>query len=295
TTDIGIQNYKRQLLALGTIDQKLYYGPFATNWWVFSKLKTSQNKKSIPIHINMRIKFELNQKEFIIRVVNNNWKPGYVCELDTEAIVYLTSSAAINETYKKYFNAKTRFSGPSILGFDNEIVAEQLRAEILFFLFQITVYGITIFVAALDIYYQENKIHTYSGKSPNDVWAKSSILKNYNGKDLFGLCDQLVIQAIQTHITIPYCKACNWNNIEIMTHAFEKHLKRRISVVNLDWYQFFTKWKQQSTTIIKFSFHLASIYPADFVFTNTIVGAWKSIMRYVGCTNITLYKRKELD
>ncbi|CAG8515082.1 4937_t:CDS:2, partial [Gigaspora rosea] len=212
---MSIQNHKRQLLALGTIDQKLHYGPFATNWWVFSKLKTDQNKKSIPIRINIRIKFELNQKEFIIRVVDNNWKPGY-----------------------------TWFSGPSILGFDNEVVAKQLY-----------------------IYYQENKIHTYSRKFPNDVWAKSSILKNYNGKDLFGLCDQLVIQAIQTHITIPYCKACDWNNIEIMTHAFEKHLKRRISVVNLDWYQFLTKWKQQSTTIIEFSSHLASIYLADFFWT----------------------------
>ncbi|CAG8747362.1 23944_t:CDS:2 [Gigaspora margarita] len=228
---MSIQNHKRQLLALGTIDQKLHYGPFATNWWVFSKLKTNQNKKSIPIHINMRIKFELNQKEFIIRVVDNNWKPGYVCELDTEAIVYL------------------------IFSFDNKVVAEQLRTEILFFLFQITVYDITIFVAALgssdqaewnfaDIYYQENKIYTYSGKSPNDVWAKSTI---------------------QTHITVPYYKACNWNNIEIMAHAFEKHLKRRILVVNLDWYQYFTKWKQQSTTIIEFSSYLASIYLADFL------------------------------
>ncbi|CAG8509113.1 13660_t:CDS:2 [Gigaspora rosea] len=196
---MSIQNHKRQLLALGTIDQKLHYGPFASNWW-----------------------FELNQKEFIIRVVDNNWKPGYVCELDTEAIVYLTSSAAINETYKKYFNIKTQFSGPSILGFDNKVVAEQLCAKILFFLFQITVYGITIFVVA------------------------------------FGSSDQ-----------------AEWNFA--------------------DWYQFFTKWKQQSTTIIEFSSHLASIYLADFVFTNTIVEVWRLIMQYVGCTNITPYKRKELD
>ncbi|RIB05719.1 hypothetical protein C2G38_2218909 [Gigaspora rosea] len=198
---MSIQNHKRQLLALGTIDQKLHYGPFASNWW-----------------------FELNQKEFIIRVVDNNWKPGYVCELDTEAIVYLTSSAAINETYKKYFNIKTQFSGPSILGFDNKVVAEQLCAKILFFLFQITVYGITIFVVA------------------------------------FGSSDQ-----------------AEWN------------------FAGSDWYQFFTKWKQQSTTIIEFSSHLASIYLADFVFTNTIVEVWRLIMQYVGCTNITPYKRKELD
>ncbi|CAG8591634.1 19940_t:CDS:2, partial [Racocetra fulgida] len=114
----------------GIIVQELHYGPFATNWWIFPNTKNSQNKKSTPIRINMRIKFELNQEEFIIQVVGNNRKPGYVCELDIEAIIYSTSSAAINETYNKLFNTKTRFSGPSVLGFNNEIIVEQLQAEI---------------------------------------------------------------------------------------------------------------------------------------------------------------------
>ena len=80
-----------------------------------------------------------------------------------------------------------------------------------------------------------------------------------------------------------------------MTHAFEKHLKRRISVanINLNWYLFFAKWKQQSTTIIEFSSHLTSIYPIDFEFTDIILGAWRSMIWYVGCINITPYKKKE--
>ncbi|CAG8666078.1 12119_t:CDS:2, partial [Gigaspora rosea] len=197
----------------------------------------------------------LNQEEFIIRVVNNNWKPSYVCESDIEAIIYSTSSAAINETYKKLFNTKTRFSGPNVLGFNNKIIIEQLQAEVLFFLFQIIAHDIVIFVTALgssyqaelnfagpgyhssffykyhgqrsliyqsitnteckiDIYYQENNIRTYTEKSPNDVWSKPDILKNYDGKSLFGLCDQLVIQAIQTYITVPYCKLEFWTCAE---------------------------------------------------------------------------------
>jgi hypothetical protein len=332
---MSIQNYKRQLLASGNIVQKLHYGPFAVSWWVFLKTQNKQNEQTcIPIRVNLRVKFELNQKEFIIRVVDNNWKPGYVCESDTEAIIYSTSSAAINETYKKNFVVRTRFSGPSVLGFENEIIAEQLQAEVLFFPFQIITQGIAIFVAALgssdqaelnfagpgyrssffhkyrgqhsliyqsimntecriDIYHQEKKVQTYTGKSPSDVWTKPNILKNYDGKDLFGLCNQLVIQTIQTYINTPYCKLGNWNDIQIMTYAFEKCLKRRISVVNLNWYLFFTKWKQQSTTIIEFTSHIASIYPKDFEITNTILGAWRSMMRYVGCTNITPYKKKE--
>ncbi|RHZ74795.1 hypothetical protein Glove_219g105 [Diversispora epigaea] len=281
---MSIQNYKRQLLAPGIIIQKLHYGPFAVGWWVFIKTKPTQNKQTcIPIRVNMRIKFELNQKEFIIRVVDNNWKLGYVCELDTEAIIYLTSSATINETYKKIFNAKTRFSEPSVLALGSSDQVEWNFAgsgyRLSFFhkyrgQHSLIHQSIMNMECRIDIYHQEIKIQTYTGKSPSDVWTKPNILKSFDGKDLFGL-------------------SCDWNNIEIMTQAFEKYLKRRISVVNLNWHLFFTKWKQQSTTIIEFSSHLASIYPADFEFTNTILGAWKSMMRYVGCTDITPYKKKE--
>lgn len=237
---MSTQKHKRQLLASGDIVEKLHYGPFAVNWWVFTgiKTKTAQTKQiCIPIRVNMRLKFELNQAEFIIRIVDNNWKPGYICESDMEAIIYLTPSAVINETYKKLFNVKTRFSGPGVLGFDNEIITKQLQAEVLVFPLQIIIHGIKVFVATLgssdqaelnfagpgycssfyykyhgqyslicqsivntgcriDIYHQEKHIQTYTGKSPTDVWTKLNILKNFDGKDLFGLCDQLVIQAI---------------------------------------------------------------------------------------------------
>ncbi|PKB94607.1 hypothetical protein RhiirA5_368173 [Rhizophagus irregularis] len=141
-----------------------------------------------------------------------------------EAIIYLTPSAVINETYKKLFNVRTRFSGPGVLGFDNEIITKQLQAEVLVFPLQIIIHGIKVFVATLgssdqaelnfavntgcqiDIYHQEKHIQTYTGKSPTDVWTKLNILKIFDGKDLFGLCDQLVIQAIRTYMNTPYCK-----------------------------------------------------------------------------------------
>ncbi|CAB4426206.1 unnamed protein product [Rhizophagus irregularis] len=149
---MSTQKHKRQLLSSGNIVQKLHYGPFAINWWFFIEIKTKTTRAKqtcIPIRVNMRLKFELNQIEFIIRVIDNNWKPGYICELDKEAIIYSTPSAAINETYKKNFNVKTRFSGPGVLGFDNEIIIEQLQAEVLVFPLQIIIHGITVFVATL--------------------------------------------------------------------------------------------------------------------------------------------------
>ncbi|RIA84831.1 hypothetical protein C1645_831717 [Glomus cerebriforme] len=167
---------------------KLHYGPFAINWWFFTEKKTQTapiKQICIPICVNMRLKFELNQTEFIIRVVENNWKPGYICELDMETTIYSTPS------------------------FDNETIIEQLQAEILLFSLQITVHGITVFVITLgssdqaelnfagsgyclsfyhkyhgqyslicqsimnaecqiSIYHQEKKIQMYTGKSPTD-------------------------------------------------------------------------------------------------------------------------------
>ncbi|PKC58415.1 hypothetical protein RhiirA1_427732, partial [Rhizophagus irregularis] len=97
---MSTQKHKRQLLASGDIVEKLYYGPFAVNWWVFTgiKTKTAQTKQiCIPIRVNMR----------------------------------------------------TRFSGPGVLGFDNEIITKQLQAEVLVFPLQIIIHGIKVFVATL--------------------------------------------------------------------------------------------------------------------------------------------------
>ena len=105
---MSTDKYKRQLLATGDIVETLHYGIFAANWWVFIK-KTPEEQFCILIHVNMRIKLELNKAEFIVRVIkqgNNNYQPGYVCESDEAAMVYSTPSAAINETYKKLFNTQ---------------------------------------------------------------------------------------------------------------------------------------------------------------------------------------------
>lgn len=146
----------------------------------------------------------------------------------------------------------------------------------------------------IDIYNNGERINTFTGESPTDVWEKLPILKKFDGKELFGLYDQLVIQEIKNYINKPYCKLGDWNNIEMMTYACEKHLKKTISIVNLKWHQFFLGWMQQKTTIIEFTSHLASIYPEDYQITDKILGAWRRMMQYVGCTNITPYKKDEL-
>ncbi|CAH1764912.1 1940_t:CDS:2, partial [Entrophospora sp. SA101] len=68
----------------------------------------------------MRIKIELNKKEYIIRTVVNTSN-------DNDAIVYSTSSEVVNGNYKISFDKTTHYSGPSILGFDDKIFVEKLQ------------------------------------------------------------------------------------------------------------------------------------------------------------------------
>jgi hypothetical protein len=328
-----MSKYKKILIAPGEIDQDIHYGPFAIYWWNF--IEEENTKICYPIRINMRIKIELNKKEFIIRTVvntNDGMKPGYIYEEDNDAMIYSTPSEVVNENYKKFFDKATRYPGPSILGFDDKIFIEQLQVNVLFFPFEIVTNGIKVFVAALgssdekelnfagsgycssfhyrysgkkslicqsindkncqiDIYFQGKIVYTQTGITPTDVWEKLPIVKGTGGKELFGLCDQLVIQAIKKHIDAPYCTSSHWDNIEIMTNAFKRCLKKKISVVNVDWYQFFTKWKQQSTTIIEFTSHISSIYSEESEVADIILRSWRRMMRYVGCTNITPYEK----
>ena len=78
-----------------------------------------------------------------------------------------------------------------------------------------------------------------------------------------------------------------------MTRAFEQCLKKKISVVGLDWNLFFIEWKRQSSNIIEFFSHLTRIYSDNYEFTDRELRAWRSMMFKVGCTNITPFTREQ--
>ncbi|PKC57912.1 hypothetical protein RhiirA1_401034 [Rhizophagus irregularis] len=223
---MSTDKYKRQLLATGDIIETLHYSVFAINWWIFIK-KTPEKYSCIPICVNMRIKFELNKTEFIIRIIkqsNNIYQPGYICETDQAAMVYSTPTAAINETYKKLFNVQTRYSGPLVMGFDDEKISEELQVGVLFFPFKISVHNITVFIFALgssileelnftDPGYQSSFSHKFRGKQSLIV---QSILKDKCQKDIYQQAEK-----IQTYSGIS------------PKDAFEQCLKRKISVAGL--------------------------------------------------------------
>ncbi|GES91818.1 hypothetical protein GLOIN_2v1535567 [Rhizophagus clarus] len=302
-----------QLLATGSLVPTLHYGIYAVNWWTFINKKTPNEEKQIciPLRLNMRVQIELNKTKLIVRIVSieGNINPGYVCESDVDSKIYLSASEAINKTYNKLFNNKTRYTGPSVLGFDNENITQELLSDVLFCPFKITaVDKLSILIIELDddmigylssfmykyqgkqslfvqkieskyyyieVFQKKERVAFYSDVSPTKVWEKTRILKNYNES--------------------PICSVNEWNNIEVMvmSEAFEKHLKRKISVVELNWHGFFIEWKEQESNIIEFMMHLKPLYPLDYEFTDQELRAWRKMMKSVGCTNITPYKKQE--
>ncbi|CAG8485530.1 13164_t:CDS:2 [Funneliformis caledonium] len=102
----------------------LHYSIYSINWWTFIDRKILNEEKQIciPIRLNMRVQLEFNKTKFIIRIVSaeDGIKPGYICESDVAAKVYLSALEAINKTY----------NNSSVLGFDNENVTQELLSDI---------------------------------------------------------------------------------------------------------------------------------------------------------------------
>ncbi|CAG8784624.1 hypothetical protein C2G38_2191758 [Gigaspora rosea] len=115
-----------QSLTPGYMLEELHYGPFCTNWWYFSK-KPTQN------------------------AYQYGTRPGFLCGTDTQNQIYNAASTAINETYQKHFGNKTRYSGPSVLGFDDDNIVSQLLENIAYILFYINYNNKNILIAKLGI------------------------------------------------------------------------------------------------------------------------------------------------
>ena len=323
-----------QLLFSGILVPTLHYGIYSVNWWTFIDRKILNEEKQIciPIRLNMRVQLELNKTKFIIRIVSaeDGIKPGYICESDVAAKIYLSASEAVNKTYNSLFNNKTRYSGPSVLGFDNENITQELLSDVLFCPFKITVDKLSILIIKLgnsndnsmvgyqssfmfkyrdkqslflqkierkkyciEIFQKKERIAYYSDISPTEVWKKTGILKNYDGGILFGIEHSATINALKIYAKSSICSMNEWDNIEIMTQAFERYLKRHTIVLDLNWYKFFIEWKEQESNIIEFITHLKPLYPLNYEFNDRELRAWRKMMKSMSCTNITPYKKQK--
>src|SRR5215471_10337318 len=117
------RHFTSKLLGLGLIFPTLHYGIYARDWWETISLDSTENKSSIftvPYRLYMRVSCNLNGKDFIITVLQNDrneHKPGFQCTCENiSSKIEFYPSTAINSCYKEVFGTKTEYSGKAVIG-----------------------------------------------------------------------------------------------------------------------------------------------------------------------------------
>ncbi|CAG8567540.1 1736_t:CDS:2, partial [Cetraspora pellucida] len=197
------------LLAKGLICPELHYSSYAHDWWSPRLSNDKDISVSVPYQLYMHISFVLNQRQFFIRVIKseeNQLQSGFICiSSNKTSKVCLTPSQAVNSVYHVIFGKKTVYSGPAILGFNDENIVQKLLNEIIFRLIFISVGNFIVVVSeignksftssiltkksqkilalqkmindifTLNFYKREQILWHYEDKSANSVWAQVGI------------------------------------------------------------------------------------------------------------------------
>ncbi|PKY34156.1 hypothetical protein RhiirB3_453599 [Rhizophagus irregularis] len=197
-----------------------------------------------------------------------------------------------------------------VMGFDDEIIINELLSDILFIPIFIRIDRILIVVSQigisshkgcygagpgflstlitkykgkqslfvqsiedncnLDVYDGDINQYHNEGITPDEIWKSINILNKFDGAALFG-------------ITNSY-----------LNLIFRQQIKtRKIASPFSDWSKLFKNWYEQNNTIIQFPNILFQIYPANYQFQEKELGAWRAMFRASGYINITPFTKKQ--
>ena len=260
--------------------------------------------------------------------------PEYYCQSGEFSVIETSATKAISKIYQNIFQTRTRYSGHIIMGWNNKRIIDALSSNIDFYLFSCKLGEYEIFIyelgssmhsdwnkagngyksSIIHIYkkrqaifvseIEDNKcyIHIYQdfelqttfvGNTPDDVWKKSGMIQKFSGKQLFGLEDQITQQKLYK-IRVPQCASHEWSNFKLMKKLYDYHLRRR-TFVNIEWYNLFVRWNQNECNTIELSSELKKLYPPEYQLSDREMGAWLSMLRAAGCSDITPWPHGESE
>ncbi|CAG8472203.1 14177_t:CDS:1 [Funneliformis caledonium] len=165
------------LVDLGSIVEEFHYGPYSRFWW-----KTSTDKENttfFPLRIGQKTKTCLNNRNFFVTIVvgnkNHVFLPGYLCQSDAYiGQIENDPSKAISSVYTQIFENGTRFSGPLVLGWQDEDIIHRLLGDVLFVPISIIIESLKIFIYGIGVSSQVDWLNAGSG-------YKSSLIYKFNG------------------------------------------------------------------------------------------------------------------
>ncbi|CAG8667729.1 11601_t:CDS:2, partial [Dentiscutata erythropus] len=210
-----MSKYKVTIVLQGELIQNLHFGPYAKYWWISRPTHNDLTYTFLYlIRLGMKTITTVNQRDFIITVVQNNFEPS--------------SSEAITSIYQQAFSTKTRLDGLLVMGYDDSEIYKMLLSDIYFhpYTFKIGNLNVIIFEigklnnpdwnyagkgyqssfvynfrktrtiffqefnnnnAIVRIYQNFQEIRIFHDTNPNSVWSKIGILVQFTGSMLFGL------------------------------------------------------------------------------------------------------------
>ncbi|PKB96295.1 hypothetical protein RhiirA5_377311 [Rhizophagus irregularis] len=178
-----------------------------------------------------------------------------------------------------------------VMGFDDEIIINELLSDILFIPIFIRINRILIVVSQIGI-------SSHKGCYGAGPGFLSTLITKYKGKQ------SLFVQSIEDNCNLDvYDGDINqyhnegitpneiWKSINILNKQQIK--TRKIASPFSDWSKLFKNWYEQNNTIIQFPNILFQIYPANYQFQEKELGAWRAMFRASGCINITPFTKKQ--
>jgi hypothetical protein len=109
---------------------------------------------------------------------------------------------------------------------------------------------------------------------------------------LFGLENEVILQKLyKMHIS--QCAFHEWNDFNLMKKLYEYHFRCQTS--SIEWYNLFVKLNKNECNIIELISELKLLYPQGHQFSDCELGAWLSMLRAAGCSNITPWSHNESE
>ena len=109
---------------------------------------------------------------------------------------------------------------------------------------------------------------------------------------MFGI-DNEYTQALISQLQIPSCISEEWNDVFLLQQIFEYHLKKRTKS-DINWLGFIKNWKNQQSKIIELRTSLMQVYGSKYQINSRELYAWKTMLRHMGCVEITPYNKNRL-
>ncbi|RIB16294.1 hypothetical protein C2G38_2247120 [Gigaspora rosea] len=220
-----MSKYKVSLVFRGEIIENLNYGPCARAWWVACPNDNNATYTPLyPLCLGIKTITTINSRDFMITIIQNNLKPGFLCHSESlQSKICKSSSKAITSIYQLAFSTKTKLDGLLVMGFDNLEICNLLLSDLYFRPFSFKIPNLNLIIFEIEftnnkvivkIYQNSQEKYTFHGANPNVVLNEIGILAQFTGSTLFGLEHEQTKLSIEKEQT-SHCTVEDWQNREL--------------------------------------------------------------------------------